>query len=148
MLLLDTDVLSLTSPNSRLIGAAAESWRHFVRDNVETLHFSVITLMEVRFGIERLRSRGAHRQAGDLAKWLLIAETIHSGRLLQISAEIAHLAGTMLARATSAGFAPGAENALIAASASHLGMRLVSRNRRDMNALGVECIDPLERLPL
>jgi len=137
----------LTSPQSRLAGAAVEDWRRFVRENVELLHFSVVTLMEVRFGIERLRLRGANRQAADLTKWLLIAETIHSERLVPVSAEVAHKAGAMLARAVSLGFAPSAEDAFIAASAAHHGMRLVSRNSRHMTALGIDCIDPFENLP-
>jgi predicted nucleic acid-binding protein len=147
VLLLDTDVLSLTSPRSRLTGVAVDAWRVFVRENVELLHFSVVTLMEVRFGIERLRQKDATRQAADLTRWLLIAETIHSGRLVPVSRAIAHRAGQMLARAESAGVKPSAEDALIAASAAELGMRLVSRNRRHMEALGIECIDPLESLP-
>lgn len=146
-LLLDTDVLSLTSPRSRLTGAAVDAWRGFVRENVELLHFSVVTLMEVRFGIERLRRKDATRQAADLTKWLLVAETVHAGRLVPVSASIARRAGQMLARAESAGVKPSAEDAMIAASAAELDMHLVSRNRKHMNALGIDCIDPLESLP-
>ena len=147
MLLLDTDVLSLTSPRSRLTGIAVDAWRIFVRDNVELLNFSVVTLMEVRFGIERLQQKDATRQAADLAKWLLVAETIHADRLVPVSISIAHRAGQMLARAESTGVKPSAEDALIAASAVESGMRLVSRNRKHMNALGIDCIDPLDTLP-
>lgn len=121
-------------------------WRAFVHAHGDVLHISVVTLMEMRFGVEALRSRGATRQVSELEKWLLIAETIYQDRLVPVSSEIAHRAGTMLARAVAAGFAPGAEDALIAATSDVLGLRLISRNRKHMQALGVECLDPLEDL--
>lgn len=147
MFLLDTDVLSLTSPASRLKEPRADAWRDFVRDNGDRLWFSVITIMEVRFGIERSRLRGATRQAAQLSKWLLVAETIHADRLVAVSPAIAHRAGEMLAKAVAGGASPSAEDALIAASAENRGMRLISRNRRHMLAFGIECIDPLAELP-
>ncbi len=148
MFILDTDVLSFTRPGSLMAGDAAQRWRGFVREKVERLHFSVVTLMEVRFGIERLRSRGATRQAADLTRWLLITETIHAERIVPASASIAHRAGKMLADAVAAGAAPSAEDALIAATAAELGMRLVSHNHTHMVALGMDIIDPLHDLPI
>jgi predicted nucleic acid-binding protein len=53
----------------------------------------------------------------------------------------------MLSVAAASGHRPGAEDALIAASAAIGGMRLVSRNLRHMKALGADCLDPLGALP-
>ena len=147
MHLLDTDALSITSPASRLSGDAVETWRAWVRRNQDTLFLSVITIMEVRFGLERLRTRGASRKATDLAKWLLITETIYRDRLIWVSPEIAHRAGEMLARAAKAGVTPGAEDALIAASAEASGFRLVTRNEKHMRAFEVELLNPLSAPP-
>jgi predicted nucleic acid-binding protein len=145
--LLDTDVLSLTSPRRRLPDETLERWHAFVRDNMGDLHLSAVSLMEVRYGVEAQRARGATRQAAELEKWLLIAETIYAERLLPVSSTVAHRAGSMLARASAAGFAPGAEDALIAATAVEHGLQILSRNRRDMEALGADCLDPLANLP-
>lgn len=115
--------------------------------NVDLLHLSAVSVMEVRFGIELLRSRGATRQAAELEQWLLIVETIYGNRLIGVSADVAHRAGAMMARAATAGFETGAEDALIAATSEVHGLRLISRNARHMEALGADCLDPLADLP-
>jgi predicted nucleic acid-binding protein len=145
--LLDTDVLSLTSPTSQLTGAAAERWRSWVGRNEAALHLSAITLMEVRYGVERLRLRGASRRAADLARWLLIVETIYIDRIVWISPEIADRAGVLLARCEAGGIEPGAEDALIAASAEVQGFRLLSRNARHMAGFGIAWANPIDLAP-
>lgn len=147
MYLLDTDVLSITSPASRLAGAEVEAWRNWVRLNGELLHFSVVTIMEVRFGVERLSARGATIKADTLRKWLLVTETLYRSRIVRVSPEIAHKAGELLHRAAQEGADPGSEDALIAASAEIMGFRLVSRNERHMRALGADCLNPLGTMP-
>jgi predicted nucleic acid-binding protein len=143
MVLLDTDVLSLTSPASRIDEMQVRDWRAWVRENAHLLHFSVVTLMEVRFGIEKLASRGASRKAEELRKWLAVTETMHAARLLPVTARIAHKAGELLHVAVSAGVTPSTEDALIAATAHCHGFRLLSRNLRHMSAFGVDVADPL-----
>ena len=147
MYLLDTDALSFTSPKSRLAGDGAEAWRSWVRRNRERLFISVVTIMEIRFGVEKLRAKGASRKGAALAKWLLIGETIYRDRIVWVSPEIAHRAGEMLARAERAGVMPGSEDAIIAASAEVSGFRLVTGNERHMRALGVAWLNPLGALP-
>jgi predicted nucleic acid-binding protein len=124
-----------------------EGWRDWVRTNDARLHISAITLMEIRFGVENLRAKGAVAKAAVLSKWLLITETLYRDRIIWISPEIAHKAGEMLSAAANVGMRPGSEDALIAASAAVNGMRLVSRNLRHMKALGAVCLDPLGELP-
>lgn len=143
MFLLDTDILSYTSPASRLSDDAAEAWRGWVRDNEGKLFLSVVTLMEIRFGVETLRAKGASKRSAALGKWLLITETIYRDRIVWVSPEIADKAGAMLARAVQAGVTPGSEDALIAASADISDFRLVTRNERHMNTFGIDCLNPL-----
>lgn len=145
--LLDTDALSFTSPVSRLAGHQADAWRNWVRLNQDSLFISAITIMEIRFGLERLRGKGATRKSADLAKWLLITETIYRERIVWVSPEIAGRAGELLARAERSGVMPGAEDALVAASAELAGCCLMTRNERHMAAFGVEWMNPL-RLPV
>mgnify|MGYP001164713078 CR=1 FL=1 len=143
MVLLDTDILSLTSPASRLDEQEVRGWREWVRHNVHLLHLSVVTLMEVRFGVEKLAARGASRKADDLRRWLAVTETMHGTRLLPVSAEIAHKAGEFLHVAMAAGVTLSSEDALIAATAHCHGFRLLSRNLRHMSAFGIDVADPL-----
>jgi predicted nucleic acid-binding protein len=59
MYLLDTDVFSITSPTSGFRTPKAEAWREWVERNQSALYFSVATIMEVRFGMEKLKANGA-----------------------------------------------------------------------------------------
>lgn len=147
MFVVDTDVLSYTSPSSRLSGDAAEAWREWVRANRDSLFLSTITLMEVRFGIQKLIHRGDERRALALRRWLLATETVHASRLIPVSAPIAHKASELLFTAASRGSRPSSEDALIAATAQVQGYRLLTRNARHMRAMDVETLNPLEGLP-
>jgi predicted nucleic acid-binding protein len=147
MYVLDTDVLSLTSPTSKLDGAAVERWREWVLGNRHRLFLSTITLMEIRFGIEKLRAKGAEERADLLQKWLLAVETVHAERLLPIDPAIAKKAGELLHSAVRRGSRPSSEDALIAATGAVSGFRVLSRNRKDMQVLGADWIDPLGALP-
>jgi len=147
MYLLDTDVLSLTSPVSALSTEGVEAWRDWVRINNDMLYFSAITIMEMRFGLQKLIAKGATARSDRLKKWLFVTETLYQHRIVPISIEIAHQAGVFLHEAVRRGIQPGAEDALIAATARVMDLQLVSRNRKHMDALGIECLDPIQSLP-
>jgi predicted nucleic acid-binding protein len=147
MYVLDTDVLSIAHPASGFSAPQGQAWRDWVRRNEAGLYFSTVTIMEVRFGIERARARGASQKAAQLARWLVALETAHRDRIIPITSEIAHKAGAMLARAVAAGAAPGSEDAFIAASAQVLDFTVLSRNARQMRALTDRWLNPLEVLP-
>jgi len=145
--LLDTDALSLTNEATGPLSEAVGAWRAWVREHNDELYLSVVTLMEVRFGIEKCRARGATKKAASLQRWLVATETIHRARVLPVSAEIAHKAGELLWRAVGSGAAPSAEDALIAATAAVRGFLVLSRNGKHMRALGANWVDPLDCLP-
>ena len=147
MYILDTDVLSIANPASGLSEPQAQAWRDWIRQNESVLYFSTVTIMEVRFGIERARTKGASQKADRLGRWLVAAETAHRDRILPITSEIAHRAGALLARAVANGAAPGSEDALKAASAEVLGFMVLSRNARHMRALTESWLNPLDALP-
>lgn len=147
MYVLDTDVLSLTSPLSRIDEAIVRPWREWVRHNREGIHFSAITVMEIRYGLENLIAKGATERSKALRGWLLAAETVHARRILPVDTRIAHKAGELLHRAAMNGGKPGSEDALVAATAVCSGYRLVSRNGRHMKLFGIDWIDPLADLP-
>jgi len=147
MYLLDTDVFSITSPSSGFRTPEAEAWREWVERNQSALYFSVATIMEVRFGMEKLKANGASAKAERLRKWLAAAETLHRNRFISVTVEIAHKAGVLLYRAVANGTMPGAEDALIAATADVRQLTVLSRNAKDMMALNAEWLNPLEAVP-
>lgn len=147
MYLLDTDILSLANPAAGFSEPQAQAWREWVRRNEAVLYFSTVTIMGVRFGIERARAKGASQKAARLGRWLVALETAHRDRIIPITNEIAHQAGAMLARAVATGAAPGSEDAVIAASAEVMGFTVLSRNTRHMRALTDRWLNPLEGLP-
>jgi len=147
MFVVDTDVLSLTSPASKLDTEAVMRWRNWVRDNRQHIFLSSMTIMEVRFGIENLKAKGAEARATALRHWLLAAETAHARKIAPVSTEIAHKAGELLYRAVRNGGRPSSEDAIVAATADCLGMRLLSRNARHMRLFEVSFLDPLSELP-
>lgn len=148
MFVLDTDVLSLTSPASKLDTEAVAAWREWVRRNRQHIFLSSITIMEVRFGIENLRARGAEARAAALRQWLLAAETVHAKKIVPVSKEIAHRAGELLHRAVRNGGRPSSEDAVIAATAACLGFQLLSRNAKHMRLFEIAHLDPLSELPV
>jgi len=144
---LDTDVLSLTNTGTGYRAHEAEAWRDWVRANERGLFLSVVTVMEVRFGIEKCRAKGATNKADRLAKWLAAAETSFRERILPVSIDIADDAGALLYAAVASGMAPSTEDALIAATAKAKGFTVLSRNARDMLALKVAWRNPFVFLP-
>lgn len=147
MYLVDTDVFSMTNPSSKFTGDAVEAWRSWAQRNENGLYFSVVTIMEISFGIEKCSSAGATRKAEGLRRWLIAAEMIHRDRILPVTVEIARTAGAMLHEAVKAGYAPSSEDAVIAATARVEGFRILSRNGKDMKALGADWLDPLATTP-
>jgi predicted nucleic acid-binding protein len=147
MYVLDTDVFSLTSPTSGFVAPEAEAWRRWVRRNEGALYFSVATIMEVRFGIEKSMAKGATKKAARLRLWLNVAETVHRNRIIPVTIEIAHRAGELLYRAVAAGMASSPEDAIIAATADVNGFTVLSRNAGDMKALYANWSNPLKAIP-
>lgn len=143
MFLLDTDALSFAGPTSSLTPDQREQWRRWVYDHQANIYWSTISLMEVRYGIERARLKGATRKAEQLNHWLVGLEVTYRDRLVPVTSAVANLAGALLAKAETAGSQPSSEDALIAASAELGDFILISRNGRDMGAMTDRWRDPL-----
>jgi predicted nucleic acid-binding protein len=131
--LLDTNVLSeLTRPKP-----SAKVVRWFREVPSEALHVSVLTLGEIRAGVERL-APGARREK--LRLWL---ETELPGwfeeRVLPVDTGVADRWGRLVAEA---GRSVPAIDGLLAATALHHGLRLVTRNVADFVLPGLEVVDP------
>jgi predicted nucleic acid-binding protein len=114
------------------------SWFEDVPDSA--LHASVLTLGELRKGVEsspdaRRRERLRVWLENDLADWF-------GDRLLPVSAGVANRWGRLLAQV---GRAVPAVDSLLAATALHHGLRMVTRNVHDFAFPGLEVVNPWER---
>ena len=106
-----------------------------------TLHISVLTLGEIRKGIEGVTDQ-ARRQS--LIDWLETdLPTFFTGRILGIDTSVADRWGRMVA---AAGRPLPAIDSLLAATALRHGLTLVTRNTRDFKRLPVEVFNPWSKV--
>ena len=131
--LIDTNVLSelrKRKPDANVVAWVQERPR-------QSLHLSVLSLGEIRKGIESV-SDAAFRQT--LTDWLETdLPTYFVGRLLGIDAPVADRWGRVQA---SAGRDLPVIDGLLAATALQHDLTLVTRNVKDFAGLGVPLIDP------
>jgi len=123
--LLDTNVLS--EPMKERPNSGVLSW--LSQANEDEVFVSVVTITELRYGVERLAT-GKRRERLD--GWLrndLIAR--FAGRILPVDLRIADACGGLMARSESMGRPLEARDAFIAATAEVHGLILVTRNTSD-----------------
>lgn len=108
---------------------------------------SAVTVAEIEDGIAKLRREGAARRSADLTAWLETVLHLYGDRILAFDAATARIAGTLSDRARGLGHAPGLADVIVAATAQHRGLTILSRNLRHLEPLGVTVIDPFARLP-
>lgn len=138
--LLDTNVVSEWVKPIPDRGVAA--WLAEVDE--DRVFVSVVTLAELRHGIERL-SAGARRKRLDA--WLREEVPLRfEGRVLAIDATLADTWGRVMARADSIGRRMGSMDAFLAATAECHGLTLVTRNVDDFKAIGAVVLNPWDRV--
>ncbi len=134
--LLDTNVLSELCRKTPDAGVV--EW--FSRRPASTLYLSVLTLGELRKGIEGV-AEAERRMA--LTDWL---ETdlpgFFAGRILPIDVQVADRWGRLVA---AAGRPLPAIDSLLGATAAQHGLSMVTRNARDFADLGLDVINPWAR---
>lgn len=111
------------------------------------LFMSAVTIAEIEDGIAKLRREGASRKSADLTAWLETVLHLYSDRILAFDAAVARVAGALSDRARGLGRAPGLADIIIAATAQHHGLTVLSRNIRHLEPLGVAVVDPFVKLP-
>jgi toxin FitB len=141
--LVDTNVISAAAP-ARPVPSALVEWMD-VHSNF--LFLSVVTLAEIEDGIAKARREGATRKSSDLALWLEAVLHLYSDRILAFDVAAARIAGVIADRARGQGHAPGLADIIIAATARHHGLTILSRNTRHFEPLGVAVLDPFAALP-
>ena len=111
----------------------------FDQQSATSLFLSVVTLGEVRQGIEQLRPHDG-TQARHLDRWLTGLEQFYEDRMLYIDGTVAEEWGRLQARRTVS-----ALDALMAATARVHRLTLVTRNVSDFDGLDVPVLNPFDR---
>lgn len=108
--------------------------------NEELLFLSVLTLGEIRKGIVLL-PRSARRSA--LEAWLRSDLPLRfSGRILDIDEEVADRWGQLSGMTSARGANVAVIDGLLAATAMHHDLALVTRNTKDLAQTGVSLFNP------
>jgi len=134
--LIDTNIVSewvKPRPDAGIV-----SWLDEVDE--DRVFLSVVSLAEIRFGVERL---APGRRRDRLDRWLRdeLSERFE-GRIVPVDEQVADACGRLLARARRTGRGLGAMDALIAATCLACDLVLATRNLGDFDELGVELFAP------
>ena len=136
MYLVDTNVISEARKKTK----ANRGVRSFFKQVIEyeaRVFMSVVSVGELRRGVESIRYRGDTRQANQLEKWLANLLVEYQDHILDVNQDVAQLWGRLRA--------PHPENALdkqIAATALIYELTVVTRNHRDFVKTGVRVLNP------
>ena len=131
-LLLDTSVLSET----RKSRPNAEVFRFLEQVDPKRTYLSALTLGELRRGAAALRDRNPQGERA-LSLWIDRLEGIYGDRILPIERSICRIWGELAATRSRPVI-----DTLIAATAIHHGLTLVTRNTRDVEDIPVQKLNP------
>ncbi len=136
MYLVDTNVISEARKKSKANKGVRTFFKQAIEDETQ-IFISVVTVGELRRGVELIRYRGDMRQANQLGKWLEALLTEYQDHILDINQDVAQLWGRLRV--------PHPENALdkqIAATAMIYELTVVTRNHKDFIKTGVRVLNP------
>jgi predicted nucleic acid-binding protein len=134
--LVDTDVISEIRKGEKAHDGVREFFEVARRDAIP-LYLSVVSVGELRTGVERLRHRGDIKQADLLERWLRQVTQSYADAILPFDEETAHVWGRLRV--------PNPENPLdkqIAATALIHDLTVVTRNTEHFAPTGVRLNNP------
>lgn len=105
----------------------------------ESIYLSVIVIGELTKGA-MLLPRGKRRT--ELLQWIESLLHAYSGRILPVDLDVASRWGKVMAETRRSGITLNPADALIAATALHHGLHLVTRNEKVFVHTGVKIINP------
>ncbi len=135
--LVDTNVFS-----EGLKRMPSEPVLRWLRENESSLCISVITVAEIRRGIERLPEKSGRREK--LQQWLSAVCDSMRGNVLGLNRSVAHVWGQMQARLDRSGLKLAAFDGLLAATAVRHDLTLVTRNVADFKNAPVKILNPFD----
>jgi len=136
MYLIDTDVISEFRRGEKANAGVRAFFESASREGV-ALYLSVVSIGEMRQGVERVRHRGDREQARLLERWLKHVSRAYEDAILPIDEETAHVWGRLRV--------PNPENPLdkqIAATALIYDLTVVTRNTEHFAPTGVRLKNP------
>lgn len=136
MYLLDTNVISEIRKSERA-NAGVQAFFQQAMNNHDKLFLSVVTIGELRRGLELIRHRNDYLQAAQLERWLGSILVDYQEAIIGIDADTAQLWGRLRV--------PHYEHELdklIAATALLYDLIVVSRNVDDFAGTGVKLLNP------
>jgi predicted nucleic acid-binding protein len=136
MFLIDTNIISELRKGQKADAGVVEFFANAVKNDTP-LYISVITLGELRRGVELIINRGDIAQGKLLADWLYSVQTEYQNNVLPIDAEIALLWGKMRGSNPQ-----NSIDKLIAATALMFELTVVTRNIKDFENTGVNLLNP------
>jgi toxin FitB len=134
--LIDTNVISEARKQARANAGVSAFFLEAAAQQTP-LYLSVVTLGELRRGVELIRHRGDLAQAKLLERWLNSVMKDFQHQILPFDADAAQVWGRLRV--------PNAHNEIdkqIAATAWVHGLTVVTRNIRDMAGTGVPALNP------
>ena len=134
-LLLDTNIVSELRKGPRA-NSDVRAWFETINDF--EIHLSVLTVGELRRGIDRIRAKD-QAQATVLERWLHRLTREHADRILPIDRRVSEQWGRL-----SAGRSGSPVDLLMAATAIAHELVLVTRNVRDISWTGVAYLNPFD----
>lgn len=138
MFLADTNVISETRREERANEGVRAFFESAERRN-ERVFLSVVTVGELRRGVDSLRHKGDAPQAANLEAWLKGVLRKYDMTIVPVDRTIGELWGRLRARHPEP-----AVDRLIAATALVHNLTVVTRNVRDFEAIGVKMLNPFE----
>lgn len=136
MYLVDTDVISEQRKKDKANPGVREFFKKASRSGA-AVYLSVITVGELRTGVEGIRHRGDRPQAARLERWLNTILAQYEEFILPVDAAVADIWGRLRV--------PHPENPLdkqIAATALVFGLTVVTRNSSHFSSTGVDILNP------
>ncbi len=139
MYLIDTNIISEIRKAGRANSGVKQFFKKAEQQNFR-LYISVITIGELRRGIEMIQHRGDTKQADQLEKWLSRIIDEYEDNILDFTVAEAQIWGHLRV--------PNYENSIdkqIAATALSYDLTLVTRNIDDFKRTGVHLLNPFEQ---
>ena len=137
MYLVDTDVISEARKGDKADAGVRAFFHASAAGDFREIYLSVVTIGELRRGVEIIRHRGDRAQAVRLDRWLQALLNEFADCILPVDAEIAQIWGRLRV--------PRPENPLdklIAATGLIHDLIVVTRNVKHYEGLGLRLLDP------